>query len=147
MEIKARFDEERNLHWAAQLESVGPHVTFGMRGLKTHAKTALVVRKESDGLRYYVHIGTGNYHVKTARLYADFRLFTCNPLLTRDVVNLFDYLTGHAHAPDCNTLLVAPTTMRARFLELIERENRTPERRPAGAYRRQDEPTGRSGDD
>jgi polyphosphate kinase len=122
MEIKARFDEERNLHWAAELESVGAHVTFGVRGLKTHAKTALVVRKEANGLRCYVHIGTGNYHVKTARLYADFGLLTCNPLLTRDVVNLFHYLTGHSAAPACSTLLVAPSTMRPRFLELIQRE-------------------------
>ena len=122
MEIKARFDEERNLHWAAELESVGAHVTFGVRGLKTHAKTALVVRKEPAGLRCYVHIGTGNYHVRTARLYSDFGLLTCNPLLTRDVVNLFHYLTGHAQAPACTTLLVAPSTMRPRILELIERE-------------------------
>jgi polyphosphate kinase len=122
MEIKARFDEERNLHWAAELERVGAHVTFGVSGLKTHAKTALVVRKESGGLRSYVHIGTGNYHVKTARLYADLGLLTCDPKLTRDVVNLFHYLTGHAHAPACATLLVAPLTMRPRLLELIERE-------------------------
>jgi polyphosphate kinase len=122
MEIKARFDEERNLHWAAELERVGAHVTFGVRGLKTHAKTALVVRKEPAGLRCYVHIGTGNYHVKTARLYADFGLLTCNPRLTRDVVNLFHYLTGRGQTPDCETLLVAPTTMRPRILELIERE-------------------------
>ena len=79
MEIKARFDEERNLHWAAELERVGAHVTFGVSGLKTHAKIALVVRKEGGGLRSYVHIGTGNYHVKTARLYADFGLLTCDP--------------------------------------------------------------------
>jgi polyphosphate kinase len=122
MEIKARFDEERNLHWAAELERVGAHVTFGVSGLKTHAKTALVVRKEANGLRCYVHIGTGNYHVKTARLYADVGLLTCDPLLTRDVVNLFHYLTGHAHAPNCSALLVAPTTMRPRLLELIARE-------------------------
>ena len=122
MEIKARFDEERNLHWAAELERVGAHVTFGVAGLKTHAKTALVVRKEAGGLRCYVHIGTGNYHVKTARLYADCGLFTCDPLLSHDVVNLFHYLTGHAHAPDCSSLLVAPTTMRPRLLELIQRE-------------------------
>lgn len=122
MEIKARFDEERNLHWAAELESAGAHVTFGVRGLKTHGKTALVVRKEASGLRCYAHIGTGNYHVKTARLYADFGLLTCNPLLTRDVVNLFHFLTGHGSAPDCKTLLVAPTTMRPRILELIARE-------------------------
>jgi polyphosphate kinase len=122
MEIKARFDEERNLYWAAELERVGAHVTFGVSGLKTHAKTALVVRKESGGLRSYVHIGTGNYHVKTARLYADLDLLTCDPQLTRDVVNLFHYLTGHAQAPSCDALLVAPSTMRRRALELIARE-------------------------
>ena len=122
MEINARFDEERNLHWAAELERVGAHVTFGVSGLKTHAKTALVVRKESGGLRSYVHIGTGNYHVKTARLYADVGLLTCDPLLTRNVVNLFHYLTGHAHSPLCEALLVAPSTMRPRLLALIHRE-------------------------
>jgi polyphosphate kinase len=122
MEIKARFDEERNLHWAAELERVGAHVTFGFSGLKTHAKTALVVRRESGGLRAYIHIGTGNYHVKTARLYADLGLLTCDPLLTRDVVNLFHYLTGHAQAPACTSLLVAPSTMRTRLLALIQRE-------------------------
>ncbi len=122
MEIKARFDEERNLHWAAELESVGAHVTFGVSGLKTHGKIALVVRKEPSGVHSYVHIGTGNYHVKTARIYADFGLLTCNPSLTRDVVNLFHYLTGHSQAPACTTILVGPTTMRRRFLELIERE-------------------------
>jgi len=122
MEIKARFDEERNLHWAAELERVGAHVTFGMSGLKTHAKMALVVRREAGGLRSYVHIGTGNYHVKTARLYADVGLLTCDPLLTRDAVELFHFLTGHAIAPECAALLVAPTTMRPRLLDLIGRE-------------------------
>lgn len=122
IEIKARFDEERNLHWAAELERVGAHVTFGVQGLKTHAKLALVVRKEADGLRSYAHIGTGNYHARTARLYADFGLFTCNPVITRDAVNLFHYLTGHSRTPDCPTLLVAPVSMRARMLELIRRE-------------------------
>jgi polyphosphate kinase len=122
MEIKARFDEERNLHWAAELERVGAHVTFGMAGLKTHAKTALVVRKEDNELRCYVHIATGNYHVKTARLYSDVGLFTCDPEITRDVVNLFHYLTGHSQAPDFSALLVAPSSMRRRILELINRE-------------------------
>ena len=122
MEIKARFDEERNLHWAAELERAGAHVTFGVAGLKTHAKTALVVRKEATGLRCYAHIGTGNYHVKTARLYADVGLFTCDPRITHDAVNLFHYLTGHADNPHCSTLLVAPLTMRPRLLELIQRE-------------------------
>jgi polyphosphate kinase len=122
IEIKARFDEERNLHWAAELERAGAHVTFGVHGLKTHAKLALVVRKEASGLRSYVHIGTGNYHVRTARLYADFGLFTCNPVITRDVVNLFHYLTGHSGKPACTELLVAPATMRPRLLDLIKRE-------------------------
>ncbi len=122
IEIKARFDEERNLHWAAELERAGAHVTFGVQGLKTHAKLALVVRKEASGLRGYVHIGTGNYHVRTARLYADFGLFTCDPRITRDVVNLFHYLTGHSLAPACSHLLVAPATMRFRMTELIHRE-------------------------
>ncbi len=124
MEIKARFDEERNLHWAAELERVGAHVTFGVSGLKTHGKTALVVRKEGSGLRSYVHIGTGNYHVKTAKLYADCGLFTCDPRLTGDAVNLFHYLTGHSDRPHCSTLLVAPLTMRPRLLELIHRETK-----------------------
>ncbi len=129
MEIKARFDEERNLHWAAELERAGAHVTFGISGLKTHSKTALVVRKESGGLRSYVHIGTGNYHVKTARLYADLGLLSCDPRLTRDVVNLFHYLTGRAHAPQCTSLLVAPSTMRPRLLAAIQLET---ENRKAG---------------
>jgi polyphosphate kinase len=122
IEIKARFDEERNLHWAAELERAGAHVTFGVQGLKTHAKLALVVRKEKSGLRSYVHIGTGNYHTRTARLYADIGLFTCNPKITQDVVNLFHYLTGHSHAPASDKLLVAPREMRRRWLELIQRE-------------------------
>ncbi|MGC2403276.1 MAG: polyphosphate kinase 1 [Acidobacteriaceae bacterium] len=122
MEIKARFDEERNLHWAAELERAGAHVAFGVSGLKTHGKTALVVRKEAAGLRCYVHIGTGNYHVKTARLYADLGLFTCDPHITEDVVNLFHYLTGHAEQPAFDSLLVAPVTMRPRLLDLIHRE-------------------------
>ncbi len=133
MEIKARFDEERNLHWAAELERVGAHVTFGISGLKTHAKTALVVRKEGSGLRCYVHIGTGNYHVKTARLYADCGLFTCDPRITGDVVNLFHYLTGHSDRPQCTTLLVAPLTMRPKLLDLIHRET---EHKRKGRYAR-----------
>src|SRR5262249_39886803 len=122
IEIKARFDEARNLHWTAELESAGAHVTFGVRGLKTHAKLILVVRKEADGLRSYVHIGTGNYHIRTAKLYTDVGLLTCKPEIGHDVVELFHYLTGHSQAPHCNALLVAPSTMRQRFLKLVERE-------------------------
>ncbi len=129
IEIKARFDEERNLHWAAELEKAGAHVTFGVRGLKTHAKMILVVRKEKTGLRSYLHIGTGNYHVRTAKLYTDLGLMTCDPLLTRDGVNLFHHLTGHSQAPSYSSLVVAPTVMRQRFLQLVRRET---ENRRAG---------------
>jgi polyphosphate kinase len=122
IEIQARFDEERNLHWAAKLEQAGAHVTYGVRGLKTHAKTTLVVRKEAGTLRSYAHIGTGNYHVRTARLYTDVGLFTCDPVITRDVVRLFHYLTGHSAPPVYTSLLVAPVTMRPRFLSMVARE-------------------------
>jgi polyphosphate kinase len=122
IEIKARFDEERNLHWAAELERAGAHVTFGVPGLKTHAKLALVVRKETSGLKIYVHIGTGNYHIRTARLYSDIGLLTCDPKITREVVNLFHYLTGNSRAPAFSQLLLAPGAMRSRFLQLIRRE-------------------------
>ena len=122
VELKARFDEERNLHWANELQKAGDHVIYGMRGLKTHTKLALVVRREGDGLRTYAHIGTGNYHVKTARMYTDYGLFTCDPVVTRDVVNLFHHLTGYSRAPKFERLLVAPLNMRERFIELIRRE-------------------------
>jgi polyphosphate kinase len=122
IELKARFDEERNLHWAAELEKAGAHVTFGVKGLKIHGKTALVVRKEATGLRAYAHIGTGNYHARTAHLYADNGLFTCDPALTSDVVALFHHLTGHSHPTESKTLLVAPLTMRPRFLAMVHRE-------------------------
>jgi len=122
IELKARFDEERNLHWAAELERAGAHVTVGQASLKTHAKVALVVRKEDGGLRSYAHIGTGNYHVRTARLYTDVGLLTCDPDLIADVVNLFHHLTGRSDAPAFRSLLVAPSCMRPRFLELITAE-------------------------
>jgi polyphosphate kinase len=122
IELTARFDEARNLHWAQQLEKVGAHVTYGVLGLKTHTKIALVVQKYGAGLRCYAHIGTGNYHVKTARLYSDVGLLTADPVITADVVNLFHYLTGHSKGPQFKKLLVAPMNMRQRFLELIRRE-------------------------
>lgn len=122
IELKARFDEARNLHWAAELERAGAHVTVGDMNLKTHAKAALVVRKEGAGLRSYAHIGTGNYHVRTARSYTDIGLLTCNPAVTDDVVNLFHHLTGRSQLPNPTTLLIAPGTMRRRFLDLIGRE-------------------------
>jgi polyphosphate kinase len=122
VELKARFDEERNLHWANELQKAGDHVIHGVRGLKTHTKLALVVRREGDGLRTYAHIGTGNYHVKTARMYTDYGLFTCDPVITRDVVNLFHHLTGYSRSPRFQRLLVAPLNMRERFVTLIRRE-------------------------
>ena len=122
VEVTARFDELQNLRWAEALDRVGVHVVYGMMGMKTHAKTALVVRQDPDGLRCYAHIGTGNYNVKTALLYVDLGLFTCDPVLTGDVVNLFHYLTGGARDRPYHKLLVAPFTMRKRFLEMIDRE-------------------------
>jgi len=122
IELKARFDEARNLVWARELEKVGAHVTYGLVGLKTHTKVALVVRREGQGLRCYAHVATGNYHVKTARLYTDAGLLTCDPSITADVVKLFHYLTGHSAAPRFEKLLVAPVNMRERFLELVQRE-------------------------
>jgi polyphosphate kinase len=122
VEITARFDEQQNLLWAEKLDRVGVHVIYGVMGFKTHTKVALAVRRDDDGLRCYAHIGTGNYHVKTARLYTDLGLFTCDPVLTGDVVNLFHFLTGGARGRTYHKLLVAPITMRQRFLEMIERE-------------------------
>ena len=122
IELNARFDEERNLHWSRELEKVGAHVMFGVTGLKTHSKTALVVRKEDSGMRCYAHIATGNYHTRTARLYEDVGLLTADPAITSDVVTLFHFLTGRSRTPSFPTLLVAPMRMRTRFAELIERE-------------------------
>jgi polyphosphate kinase len=122
VEVTARFDEQQNIHWARVLNKVGIHVVYGILGLKTHAKTTLVIRNEPDGIRCYAHIGTGNYHVKTARLYSDLSLFTCDSTLTGDVVELFHALTGGSRKRTYHKLLVAPVNMRQRFLALIDRE-------------------------
>jgi polyphosphate kinase len=122
IELSARFDEERNLHWARELEAVGAHVVYGVAGLKTHSKTALVVRREQNGIRCYAHVATGNYHTRTARLYEDLGLLTADPAVTDDVVTLFHLLTGRSRTPSFHTLLVAPTHMRTEFVRLIERE-------------------------
>jgi len=122
VELRARFDESRNVRFARQLEKAGVHVAYGVAGLKTHCKTSLVVRKERHGLRCYAHLGTGNYHPKTAQLYTDCGLLTAEPDLTGDLVNLFNFLTGLAAKHEYSTLLVAPFTMRQKFYDLIDRE-------------------------
>ena len=122
VEIKARFDEEANIVWARRLEQAGAHVVYGLVGLKTHSKVALVVRREAGGLRRYVHIGTGNYNSKTARSYVDLGILSCREELGADVTDLFNSLTGLSRQRVFRRLIVAPTTLRSRFLELVERE-------------------------
>lgn len=122
IELKARFDEERNIHIADLLEKAGVHALYGIVGLKTHTKTTLVVREEIDGIRCYAHIGTGNYHATTAKLYTDLAVLTCDGEITRDIVELFHYLTGRSLKREYRQLLVAPVNMRDRFIALIQRE-------------------------
>ena len=121
VELKARFDEARNIGWARALERAGVHVVHGFPALKTHAKCALVVRREHGGIRRYVHIGTGNYHPRTARLYTDAGLFTCRPDIAADVSDLFNYLTGFGRPQRYRKLLVAPTDLRERIVDEVRR--------------------------
>jgi polyphosphate kinase len=121
LELKARFDERQNIHWARALEEAGAHVVHGLPGLKTHAKALLVVRREGRGVRHYVHIGTGNYHSATARLYEDFGLFTTDREIAADVAELFNSLTGAARTPEFRKAVVAPDHMRNWVLDQIER--------------------------
>lgn len=122
VELKARFDEENNIVWARALENAGAHVVYGLLGLKTHAKMLLVVRREEDGLRRYVHLSTGNYNATTARIYTDYSLFTSNPDIAADVSELFNYLTGYSRQEHYRKLIVAPLNIRKWILEMIERE-------------------------
>jgi polyphosphate kinase len=122
VEIKARFDEQRNIEWARKLEEAGAHVVYGLVGLKTHVKAMLVVRREGDTIRRYVHLGTGNYNGTTARLYEDLGLFTCNPALCEDVSQLFNFMTGYSRRPDFQLLGVAPHGLRNSITRRIERE-------------------------
>ncbi len=122
VELKARFDEEHNIDWARRLEQAGVHVVYGLLGLKVHCKLALVVRREREGLRRYVHIGTGNYNAATARAYTDLGLLTCRPEIGADVSELFNYLTGYSRQTEYRRLLVAPVNMRRELLRRIERE-------------------------
>jgi polyphosphate kinase len=122
VELKARFDEENNIGWAKQLERAGVHVVYGLVGLKTHAKMALVVRREQDGLRRYVHLGTGNYNPVTARIYTDHSLFTCQEDIAVDATEVFNFLTGYSGREAYRKLAVAPVTLRERITALIDRE-------------------------
>lgn len=122
VELKARFDEENNIQWARKLEQSGVHVVYGLVGLKTHTKIVMIVRQEEDRIRRYVHIGTGNYNPKTAKLYTDMGLFSCRADLAADLTDLFNFLTGYSRQKSYRKLLVAPVNMRDRFLALIRRE-------------------------
>jgi polyphosphate kinase len=122
VELKARFDEENNIGWAKQLERAGIHVVYGLVGLKTHAKMALVVRREQEGIRRYVHLGTGNYNPVTAKIYTDISLFTCRDDITADAVEVFNFLTGYSNRDTYLKLAVAPVNLRERLIALIERE-------------------------
>ena len=122
VELKARFDEENNIEWARKLEDEGVHVVYGVRGLKTHAKVCLVVRREPEGIRRYVHLGTGNYNVVSSRIYTDLSYFTCDPSIGSDVSDLFNALTGYSRKNAYARLLVAPTTLRRELLDRIDRE-------------------------
>jgi polyphosphate kinase len=128
VELKARFDEESNIEWARALEREGVHVVYGLVGLKVHCKIALIVRREADGIRRYLHLGTGNYNPATARLYTDLSLFTANEEIGSDASDLFNQLTGYSHKADFRRLLVAPLTMRSRLADLIRRETKLGER-------------------
>jgi polyphosphate kinase len=122
VEVKARFDEANNIEWARMLENSGVHVAYGLVGLKTHTKATLIIRREEEVLRTYCHIGTGNYNPKTAQLYTDLGLLTCNPEIGRDIVNLFHYLTGYAPTQHYEKVMVAPRNMRTTFEALIDQE-------------------------
>lgn len=123
VELQARGDEAANIGWARALEQAGVHVVYGLMGLKTHAKTALVVRQEHDGIRRYCHIGTGNYNSSTARLYEDIGLLTASPVLGEDLTDLFNFLTGYSRQSAYRQLIVAPLALRSRIIELIEHES------------------------
>ncbi len=127
VEVTARFDEERNIQWARTLEEAGAHVIYGVRGYKTHAKICLIVRRSPQGLRRYIHLGTGNYNERTARIYTDFGLMTTSAAIAEDATAFFNALTGYSDPPRMKKLVMAPTALRTRFVKLIDRERRRAE--------------------
>ena len=139
VELKARFDERTNIHWAKALEQAGVHVVYGHPALKTHAKCVLVVRREGDGVRNYVHIGTGNYHSTTARLYTDFGLFTADEAIGADVAELFNFLTGFGRPSGYRKVLVAPSYLRNAIIDEIDATVAAHSPRVAVADRDQDQ--------
>ena len=139
VELLARFDEEANINWASRLEEVGAHVVYGVVGHKTHAKMLMVVRREDGKLRRYVHLGTGNYHPRTARLYTDFGLFTCNEEVCADVNEVFMQLTGLGKAGKLRHLWQSPFTLHANVLERDTQRNQARQGGQARAHHRQDE--------
>jgi polyphosphate kinase len=135
IELKARFDEAANIKWARTLQEAGVHVVYGIVGLKTHAKLALVVRREEDGIRRYLHLGTGNYHPSTAKLYTDLGLLTCDPDLTNDAAELFNWLTGVSVFPELKKIKAAPKALHPFVLKMIERETENARKgKPAGIF-------------
>ena len=124
VELKARFDEENNIVWARMLEKAGCHVIYGLVGLKTHSKITLVVRREEDGIRRYVHLGTGNYNDATAKLYTDVGLLTCSELIGEDATAVFNMLSGYSEPLFWNKLSLAPLWLKDKFLSLIDREKK-----------------------
>ncbi len=146
VELKARFDEESNIGWARALEQEGVHVTYGLLGLKTHSKIALVVRREGEHIRRYIHLSTGNYNHVTANLYEDIGIFTCDEAIGADVSDLFNYLTGYSSREQYQKLLVAPINLRQRFEQLIRQEIEHQESRPRRILAVQDELTGGQAD-
>ena len=139
VELKARFDEENNIGWAKKLEKAGCHVIYGLLGLKTHSKIALIVRREEDGIRRYVHLGTGNYNDSTAKLYTDCGILTCDREIGEDATAVFNMLSGYSEPSSWHHLIVAPIWMKKRFLRMIEREADQCPCRKRGAYHRKNE--------
>jgi polyphosphate kinase len=135
VELMARFDEQSNIRWARSLEEAGAHVIYGIRGFKTHAKICMVVRRGREGIRRYVHLGTGNYNERTARLYTDMGLLTSDRVVGEDASAFFNALTGYSDTPRLKKLVMAPTVLRERVLRLIERERRHAEQGQAAEIR------------